>query len=199
MPWRLSDLRRPGSDAERQLLVDTVAQVCGPDHGEVIAAAYNLGVGHAGKALTETQEIYGVEQIALAHAVVSQQRVDFRREAQRCLGYVLESVDMYLFENHGGEFISQAPCPEQVGPEGACARYGLLVAPLVDARLMARKEYVGHTPSLILGGTCIYRRGEQSVLERVGQRALLVTYGSRNQAHYGVGDNQGGHFASVST
>jgi hypothetical protein len=43
-----------------------------------------------GKALTERQVVYGIEQIALAHTVVTQKTVDIIREAEVGLGNILE-------------------------------------------------------------------------------------------------------------
>lgn len=96
----LERLASPGSDAERELLVDAVAQIEGAHHGEVVAAAYHLRVGHPREAFAEAEEVYGVEQVALPHAVVAQQGVDLGGEGKRGFGDILEAVDLYLFENH---------------------------------------------------------------------------------------------------
>lgn len=85
---------------------------------------------------------------------------------------------------------------QQVGAEAAGALYGLLVAPFADAGFMAREEYVGHAPAVVVGRTGVDRGSKQIVLKRVAERALFVAYGARYEAHDGVGDDDGGKLAT---
>ncbi len=86
----LETLAASALHAQLQFLVGAPTPVYAFGHGEVLSATYHHRVGHAGKTPAEAQIMYGVEQIALAHAVVAEETVDFRREVERRLAYVLE-------------------------------------------------------------------------------------------------------------
>lgn len=93
LPRRFSDLRRPGGHAERQLLVDA-SPVVGPfDEHEILAPGDQHRIRYSGEAACEAQAVYGVEQVAFAHAVVAEESVDFRRKIEAGMPYVLEIVD----------------------------------------------------------------------------------------------------------
>lgn len=68
--------------------------------------------------------------------------------------------------------------------------------PVVDAGFVAGEEDVGHAPAVVVGGTGVDGRGEEVVLKRVAQRALLVADGSGDEAHHGVGNDHGGYLAA---
>jgi hypothetical protein len=46
-----------------------------------------------GKTFAERQVVYGIEQVALAHAIVTQKTVDIIRKAEVGLGNILEVDD----------------------------------------------------------------------------------------------------------
>jgi hypothetical protein len=59
-------------------------------HGECLSRLHYAGIRQRCETLAETQVIDGIEQIALAHAVVAEQRVDVLTEIQVGLGDILE-------------------------------------------------------------------------------------------------------------
>ena len=59
-------------------------------HTELLAVGYQRAVGHSGVRLGEAEHIHGIEQVALAHAVVAHQAVYLWREGQRGLPDILE-------------------------------------------------------------------------------------------------------------
>ena len=80
--------------------------------------------------------------------------------------------------------------------EALRALQSLLVAPFGDLGLMAREEDVGHAPAFVFGRAGVIRCGKQMILKRIGEGALLVADGSGDEAHQGVGDDDGGQLAA---
>lgn len=54
---------------------------------------------------------------------------------------------------------------QQVGTALACAFQRLLESPVVYQLVIAREQYVGHFPTLVIGGTCVNGRGHQALLK----------------------------------
>ena len=61
---------------------------------------------------------------------------------------------------------------------------------------MTREEDVRHSPPLVFGRAGVDGRGQEAVLKRVGEGALLVADHARDEAHGGVGDDGRGQFAA---
>ncbi len=87
-------------EADCKLLVETVALVQAFEHGEALASADEHGVGHAREAFAEAEHVQGVKEVALAHAVVAEETVDFRRELQRGVGDILKVCQFKRLDNH---------------------------------------------------------------------------------------------------
>ena len=68
---------------------------------EVLAAARHQRVLGAGEAAAEAEVIDGVEEVALAHAVVAEQAVELVGEGECSGGNILEVGDGETFEEHG--------------------------------------------------------------------------------------------------
>lgn len=84
---------------------------------------------------------------------------------------------------------------EEVGAEAEGALDGLVVAPLGDFGFVAREEDIGHAPPFVFRRTGVDGGREEVVLKGVAERALLVADGPGDEAHYGVGDDDGGELA----
>ena len=85
---------------------------------------------------------------------------------------------------------------EQVWTQAARPLQRLVDFPLLDFCLMAREEYVGHFPALVVGRAGIDRRRQQVVLKRVVEGALLVTQHARHQAYDSVGHSSCGELSA---
>jgi hypothetical protein len=62
-------------------------------HYEFFAMSYVLRVDNMGETLAKGQVVYGIEQVALSHTIVTQKTVDIIREAEVGLGNILEVDD----------------------------------------------------------------------------------------------------------
>ncbi len=82
-----------GLQPEGQLLIEPAPEIAAPQCGESLPSAYQLHVGQPREAFAETEVIYGVEEVAFAHAVVAQETVDLGGELEARLGDVLEIRD----------------------------------------------------------------------------------------------------------
>ena len=76
----LERFRAAGLYGRRYFLVEAATQVTALQHGEAAVALHEHGVCRSGKAFAETHEVEGIEQIALSHAVIAEETVDFRRK-----------------------------------------------------------------------------------------------------------------------
>jgi hypothetical protein len=56
------------------------ARVCAAHYGEILARTYQHLVLRARKTLCKAEQMHCVEQVALAHAVVAEQRIHLRRK-----------------------------------------------------------------------------------------------------------------------
>ena len=74
------------------------------DHEHVAAVADEGRLGHGVHGAGEAEEMYGLEQIALSHAVVAEQTVDARRELQPGLRDILEIQYVDTVEAHQSSF-----------------------------------------------------------------------------------------------
>jgi len=81
-----------GLISELQQLLLPIPDIACLKHHECGVTTDKQIVGLSRKALAETQIIYCIEQVALAHAVVAKETVCLVAEAYMGLGYVLEIV-----------------------------------------------------------------------------------------------------------
>ena len=86
---------------------------------------------------------------------------------------------------------------QQVGTALACAFQRLLESPVVYQFVIAREQYVGHFPTLVIGGTCVNGRGHQALLERIRQCGTFVVQHSGKKSHNTVCNHGGCQFASA--
>jgi len=73
---------------------------------------------------------------------------------------------------------------------------GFLVDPFVNLRLIARYEYVGDPPTLVLGRAGVHAGLQESVLETVAKRTGLVAEGTRKETDNSVRHNGSGHLSA---
>ena len=86
---------------------------------------------------------------------------------------------------------------QQAGTAFAGAGEGLFVLPGLDELGIAGEQDVGDLPAVELGGTGIDGRGDQAVLEAVGQGRCLVGEDARNEADDAVRQEGGGNLAAA--
>ena len=79
-----------GRHAEGEFFVYAFADVAALGYCEVFATAQEHFVGHPREAFAEAQEVYGVEHVAFAHAVVAEKAGDFARKLEPSFRDVLE-------------------------------------------------------------------------------------------------------------
>ena len=86
---------------------------------------------------------------------------------------------------------------EQIRTECPGAFQGLFVLPGGNLLRIAGEQDLGDLPAVELGGTGIDGRGQEAVLEGIGQGARLVAQGARQQPDHGIGDDGGRQLAAA--
>jgi hypothetical protein len=68
--------------------------------GEVFATFYYQAIGCTGETFAEAKIVYGVEHVAFAHAVVSQEAVELVGKIERGIAYVFKIGEAERANNH---------------------------------------------------------------------------------------------------